>query len=129
MAEKGKISGFKNNTSIVLQEYQNKVHLQRKGLGIALRFSLHVLKGRESVMKRQNCQPFKRFTKNLDTTLNPFYENLLYFGIAVEHQNCCFKATTYFAFSLHVGCWDGQFIKFAVLLKFRFKLELSRESR
>ena len=43
---RGKISGcFKNSTSVVLQECQNKVNLRRKGSSIVLRFLVILLKG------------------------------------------------------------------------------------
>ena len=42
---KDKISGcFKNSTSVVLQQCQNKANFQRKGSSIVLKFLLNVLK-------------------------------------------------------------------------------------
>ena len=43
---KGKVSGcFKNNTSIVLQQCQNKVNFQRKGSSVVVKLLLNLLKG------------------------------------------------------------------------------------
>ena len=58
---------------VVPQQYQNKVSFQRKDFGIILNFSLHFLKDRKcSPMNRQHLLPFKRFSKNFDTALEPF---------------------------------------------------------
>ena len=81
---KGKINGFfKNSTSVVLQQYQNILSIQRTGSYIALKFSLPFLKGRQcSLMKRQqklDAKPLKRFNKKFNTTLEPLLGKLSLF--------------------------------------------------
>ena len=55
--EKAKLVVFCfKNSSIVLQQCQNKVSFQGKGSDIVLKFSLHLLKGRKcSPMNQKHC--------------------------------------------------------------------------
>ena len=62
-----------NRTSVVLQQYKNKVSFQRNDSGIVLKFLLIILKGWQ-------CFLFIR----------EHFPNLLELAIAGEQQKCCF---------------------------------------
>ena len=48
-----------SSASIVLYQYQNKVNFQKRGSGIAFKFSLHCKEGRQCfLLKKQHYQPF-----------------------------------------------------------------------
>ena len=76
---------LQNSTSVVIQQCHNKVNFQRNGSGIVYNFSVQFSKGRKcSFMNRERRKPFNRSGKNINTTLEPFFENFLYFDVAGE---------------------------------------------
>ena len=71
---KGKISGcFKNSTSTVNQQCQNKVNFQRNGSGVVLKFLLIILKGWQCFLFiREHILSFKKCGDNINTTAESF---------------------------------------------------------